>query len=194
MTTELPFSNPERHQAAVETLLLAKQVLDNLGVSFWLSHGTLLGAIRDHDFIAHDSDIDLGIWDSETDHNIIYLAFIAYGFKEANKFGSEGYGHQYAFWSPQGVYIDLFFYQQFGNSSYATIWTPAGPRLQRFPAMPSFPSTIFIFGENFPIPGNAETWLEANYGPDWRTPILPVERGGTWHWADSPMNYEENKP
>ena len=44
---------------AKENLLLLKSILDNNNVLFLLSFGTLLGAVREHDFISHDEDIDL---------------------------------------------------------------------------------------------------------------------------------------
>ena len=44
---------------AKENLLLLKKILNNNDVSFILAFGTLLGAVREHDFISHDEDIDL---------------------------------------------------------------------------------------------------------------------------------------
>ena len=38
-----------------------KWVLEQNGVHFLLNFGTLLGAVRDHDFIGHDYDIDLSM-------------------------------------------------------------------------------------------------------------------------------------
>ena len=190
MAEELPFSVPARHEAGVQTLLLAKRVLDSLSVSFWLSHGSLLGAIRDNDLISHDSDIDLGIWDDEiADHNSIRQALIAAGFSPAVEFGFPGSSHQYAFWSPYGVYVDLFFYCRDQQRCWMSIWTPSGPRKMIFPLPPQF-ATFPLFGELFKIPVNYEDWLRLNYG-DWKTPVPPVERGGSWHYADSPLNYEK---
>jgi hypothetical protein len=191
ITSEQPFSVPARHTAAVETILLAKQILDSLTVPFFLSHGTLLGAIRDNDFIAHDSDIDLGIWDDcACAHRAIWEAFYSAGFRPAQEFGQEGYGHQYAFWSPTGVYLDLFFYADGDQHAYATIWkTPTEPRQQFFPPIKKFMPLDFC-GQPFLVPWNFEEVLTSNYGPDWLTPVAPVERGGTWDWAESPCNYE----
>jgi hypothetical protein len=44
---------------AKENLLLLKDILDKNHLRFLLLFGTLLGAVREHDFIAHDEDIDL---------------------------------------------------------------------------------------------------------------------------------------
>lgn len=43
-----------------ECILNVTQLLDSSGVKWWIDHGTLLGIIRDGNFIEWDSDIDLG--------------------------------------------------------------------------------------------------------------------------------------
>lgn len=45
-----------------EVLQKAKNALDSENVLFWLDYGTLLGAYREHDFIKHDFDLDIGLW------------------------------------------------------------------------------------------------------------------------------------
>jgi phosphorylcholine metabolism protein LicD len=44
------------------TLIHTRDALSNLGVRMFLSDGTLLGAIREKDFIAHDTDIGVGVF------------------------------------------------------------------------------------------------------------------------------------
>lgn len=41
--------------------------LDRHGVEYWLDYGTLLGAVRQNDFIDDDMDIDIGIFADQTD-------------------------------------------------------------------------------------------------------------------------------
>jgi hypothetical protein len=50
---------------ALENLREMKEVFDEFGIRFWLDYGTLLGAVRDGKLIEWDSDIDLGMWDSD---------------------------------------------------------------------------------------------------------------------------------
>ena len=52
-------------EAALQVLIDVTDVLDEYGCTNWLSDGTLLGAIRENDFIAHDYDIDVGVLASE---------------------------------------------------------------------------------------------------------------------------------
>ena len=44
---------------AKENLTILKKVCDDSDLPFILFYGTLLGAIREHDFITHDEDIDI---------------------------------------------------------------------------------------------------------------------------------------
>ena len=46
-------------EIAFENLCLLKSILDANGIKFQLAFGTLLGVVREHDFIDHDEDIDL---------------------------------------------------------------------------------------------------------------------------------------
>ena len=45
--------------AAFKNLISLKRIFDDAGIDFLLIAGTLLGAVREHDFITHDEDIDL---------------------------------------------------------------------------------------------------------------------------------------
>lgn len=47
-----------------------KEVLENNNITFWLEYGTLLGIIRDNDFIPWETDIDLGCWKLKDDYAI----------------------------------------------------------------------------------------------------------------------------
>ena len=178
---DIPFSDPKKHAAAVDDLLLAKDVLDGMGAEFWLSNGTLLGAVRDRDFIAHDSDIDLGLWSDGCDHVEVRRQMVRHGFRVLTEFGAaDRPGHQYAFHSPGAVYLDIFFYTQEPDCCWMPLWAGGEFKRMTFPPILEFRMLEFL-GEQFRVPANYEEILTANYG-DWRTPE-PV-----WSWSDSPKN------
>jgi len=58
---------PINKTEAVKVLREVKICLDEAGVEYWLDQGTLLGAVRDGDFIPWDNDIDIGTIHSEFD-------------------------------------------------------------------------------------------------------------------------------
>jgi len=47
-----------------------KEVLDEQSVEFWLECGTLLGAVREKEFISWENDIDLGTWNKNVSENL----------------------------------------------------------------------------------------------------------------------------
>ena len=50
---------------AHENLLILKRLCDEAGLKFILFYGSLLGAVREHDFITHDEDIDVVMYKSD---------------------------------------------------------------------------------------------------------------------------------
>jgi hypothetical protein len=185
------FYNPVRRQAAYNGLLLAKRLLEGLGVEFWLCAGTLLGAVREKDLIAHDSDLDLGTWAGRPEQEEgIRQAFEENGLRVSNEFGVQGQpGHEYAF-SLDGTHLlDIFFFTREGDRCWSALWVDGVCKKGWFPLITNL-STLEFLGEKFPVPANYEDILIAEYGKDWRTPELPLEMGGTWHWETGPRCVE----
>jgi len=56
-------------QNSINLLREIQSVLDKNSINFWIDQGTLLGAIRDNDFIPWDWDIDLSAWKSQFNGN-----------------------------------------------------------------------------------------------------------------------------
>ena len=61
------FETPEIRQEYQDDLEFVKEMFDKAGIQFFLMAGTYLGAMREHDFIAWDDDIDLGIFWKDVD-------------------------------------------------------------------------------------------------------------------------------
>jgi len=50
-----------------------KQIVDRLGITFWLHGGSLIGALRHNGFIPWDDDVDVGMFREDFDKLVEYL-------------------------------------------------------------------------------------------------------------------------
>ncbi len=55
------------YEKAHKYLLDVKKVFDEAGITYFLIFGTLLGMMREGDFISHDSHVDIGILGKDID-------------------------------------------------------------------------------------------------------------------------------
>lgn len=166
-----------------ELLELVDDLLRSEGIQYWLTYGTLLGAYRDHDFIAHDYDIDIAIfW---TERYKIKDLMLGAGFKLKHEvhFGDwdDPENIEYRF-ELNKTFIDIDFYKVNGN--VATTCNPAFIPGTSHEAGVKFLviteelynpfeglSDIDFLGRTYKVPSNTEEFIIANYGKDFRTPI-----------------------
>lgn len=103
-------------------ILLGKidSIFSNLGFDYWIDYGTLLGAIREKDFIKYDDDIDIGTYVlDKNDINKLIEAFKKEKFilKEIVFADKTLVIHKYYY---SFFCIDLFFYQKISNYEILT--------------------------------------------------------------------------
>lgn len=143
-----------------------KQVMDGLGVVFFLRQGTCLGAVRDKAFIPWDDDLDLG--------SVLGL----HGLTEksvgpvAAAFRGKGY---FVKEEQNAHYMSLAMIK----SSIRTDWTACriiDDSIYQFPGVRT-PVKLFaqlreidFIGEKFLVPDPPEDYLRFKYGEDWMTP------------------------
>lgn len=91
-----------------ECLERTKKALDNINVEFWLDYGTLLGAVREKDFIEHDLDLDIGMFYKDRSDEVV-KALSREGLKKVREFRADGkvVEETYTF---KGADIDIFYY------------------------------------------------------------------------------------
>ena len=153
----------DKEEYCYELLLNTKRLLDDNNIEFFLDYGTLLGAYRDNQFIPHDSDIDISIYDYNYGHllklldntilkkynlqivtgphrggNLNSLKLIK--FKDKLLHNKLQYNNE--------IYIDI----------YKVYFQPK--------------TTLYKFyNTKFNIPTNTDKYLKHLYGDTWRTPI-----------------------
>ena len=151
---------------AEQMLKESKEIMDQLGVQFFIRQGTCLGAIRDKSFIPWDDDIDLGCvigLNGLTEDMIppIFDAFRSHGYYV----NVESNDH----WIAAGMMkastrIDLTFFHIIDDHifHFPMIWMP----VRFFSNL----KEIECLGGNYLVPNPPEEYLETKYGPNWVTP------------------------
>lgn len=165
-------------QSALENLTLAVATLKRAGVRAFLVDGTLLGAVRERKFIAHDRDVDLGVFIGE--HQLdLPIRLEAVGLRHTRTYGTVERGLQYAF-RRNSVKVDTFFYYTDDAGHYHAAWKDGEPIRYSYPPFALAP--LSFLGAQWLAPADPEAFLVAKYGPDWRTPVTE------WDWAWGPRN------
>jgi len=180
-------------EVALENLVLARDVLTTIGLNYFIIDGTLLGAIRDKDFIPHDDDLDMGVFMEEWDLPLfakVFEAMMRKGFILYHSFGKFGENFEVA-WYRKGIKLDFFFYYKEGDKRKFNAFLNGGRTLPDDIITYSYDDFLIedlilenFKGEYFNIPIDAGKVLVAKYGENWK---IPDKR---WNWATSPKNLE----
>ena len=154
---------------ALEALRIILSILSKYDVKPYLLWGTLLGAIREHGFIPHDNDMDLGVLQCEVEKLEKAIPELY-----SNKVKICKYKKNYIYsFMYNGVICDIDVFRK-------TIFPYSlryGIILEEF-----IPKRLFKSFEEYDfcglktyIPSNPEALLEYTYGKDWRIP----KKGGS---------------
>ena len=167
-------------QTALNNLKTIDQTLRSQSVPYWLTDGTLLGLVREKNFIGHDLDTDIGIMFRDFTPAAL-TKLIDQGFKVLHYFGYPEDSFEIAL-ARDGVKTDLFFFYERDDTVYHCAFMRQVNRIDY--VYPRFDLTEETFlGHKFPIPANPEQYVETKYGANWRVPVTP------WDWAYSPVNH-----
>ena len=149
----------------------AKQVLDRLGVVFFLRHGTCLGAVRDNAFIEWDDDLDIGSvigLHGLTEELVRSAADVLkeHGFDARIE---ENELHVSVELKKSGIHLDWSCYRIIDDSIYQ--W----PVVQIPVSLHTELREIDFLAEKFLVPNPPEEYLRLKYGPEW---MIPKRAGG----------------
>jgi phosphorylcholine metabolism protein LicD len=181
------------HEWANEHLQLLKKVFDNAGITFFLFYGTLLGAIREKDFILYDADVDIGIFgkdiirvrDLEKELKCLgYNMFVGTGIKSYK--GKAILNHIHIEREKNSVKLDIYplFLQNgrrwwFNHTNKYWIGFPYSAKY-----FESF-KTIEFKGAEYRVPNPPEDFLEEMWGTWW------VATGGGQFGIIHPIIFKE---
>ena len=158
----------DNKEVVLKNLLDFKKVMEKWKIPFFFIWGTLLGAIRENDFIEYDDDIDLGSYlELKNSEAMVEVR------KEMRELG---------FWVPEedmpagddvfirdGEKIELWWYEKVGDTR---VYDKERTKNVYVPADWIDPIRAIIFhGHAFWIPAEWEKMLIQTYGEDWETPI-----------------------
>lgn len=140
-------------------LLEFKKILDNENLKFGLIFGTLLGAIREKNFIEYDEDVDVYVLD-ENKEKILSLLFI---FKN-HGFDVARYDGELLTIIKDNDYIDIYFFKKkFFKRRVCMQYEYYSEFFNKFTKTP-------FLGEMFNTPNNYKIFLNELYGKDWMIP------------------------
>ena len=142
-----------------QNILDFRRVIQKTHIRWGILYGTLLGAIREKNFILHDEDTDIYIYDEDR------LSLLALLF-ELDDLGFRVVRYEESLLSimRNDDYIDLYFFRTtYRGRRSADLFIPA-----KF-----FNSTesIELFGVDFPTLSNPIDFLVYTYGSNWMVPI-----------------------
>ncbi len=145
---------------AFDNLCLFKEICDRNSFRFFLAYGTLLGALREKDFIDHDEDIDVAADYADKD---IFMSML-FELRES--------GFEVARWDPRGLlsiirnneYIDIYFFKKYNEKLMVNCGMPIPVKFFENQ------SSIDFKGVMFNAPSDLVGAMEFWYGKDWQTP------------------------
>ncbi len=157
-----------------EALKKFHQICINNNISYWLYAGTLLGMIRDKDLIHSDTDIDIGMWQSDEVRIKLEEVLHEHDYKKLYEFSVSGNIREQRF-EYKGVGIDIYYFRHEGDFSYASVFNTKDNKLYliheryRKSAFDKI-TNINVNDVTLSIPQDYIHILEQLYG-DWQTPI-----------------------
>lgn len=152
-------------EIAKENLQLFYSIIEKTDIKYGLIYGTLLGAIRENNFIEHDEDIDIFILgEYEEDFQKLLKQFRNLGLELVR------YNYDLLSLMRKGEYIDVYFFYPKRIFGFIKVRIHDNRNIILAKYLEN-PNRINFLGMNIPIPSEPEKLLKKTYGSNWRIPI-----------------------
>ena len=179
-----------------ESLLRMKDVLDEMKISFFLIHGTLLGLYRDGHLCAHETpsgmgDIDVASFDEMPNSRFGEFTRVVekHGLKMFQIDSKEGYGKRTVGAYIRGTpwYLGIEFWKRIPEKNIVVTYDGLATCPSKF--FETFKEINYL-GRKFKIPGDTEGFLEYNYGKNWKTRCVQALADGKKVWVKCDIDGE----
>ena len=163
----------------LENLKLTIKIMNLFHLKWWITAGTLLGIVRENNFLAHDKDVDIGVpaqyiilWD------YLIKAFQEEGFALKHEWKVKKQKISLAF-TREEEKVDLYFFFDEGKFSYHYVF---GPSEKHGWDQPDVVANVFakqLFqqlkeidfkGISVFVPSDPLTYIKTRYGDGWCAP------------------------
>ena len=154
-------------ESALKNLKEIYEVCNDLKIKIFPFGGTLLGIVREKDFIAHDLDMDFAIKIKDYFPNLI-PALVSKGFSFSCSFGKLEKGYELRFFK-RNIQVDIFIFYEGDNYDYTNCYDNNGNLYEV--KFDKFELCNYEFkGINILIPDSVEEFLKTEYGENWKVP------------------------
>ena len=163
-------SNDKKENLSFNISELLNFLRDNLKKDSFICAGTLLGVIRDNDFIDHDDDIDIGYVSKYNTENEILLEreeilkeLSSIGYRVSKAAGGHGHYHIHG---KKGFTVDLFTAWCENDDFYLYPLKKGMLKVNDIYPLRFIP----LYGSSLPTPKKPEKIFVNNYGEQWMKP------------------------
>jgi hypothetical protein len=151
---------------AKENLFLFQSIMDRNNLTWGIFFGTLLGAVRERNFIEHDEDIDIYLLYEERDAFLrLLILFKSYGFDLVR------YDGEILSLMRKNEYIDLYFFKRKLKLGFIKVRVFCN-EYEYIAINLENPVRQSFLGLNISMPDNPESVVREIYGKNWKIPLI----------------------
>lgn len=166
---------------AIQNLSELDTIFRKYNARYWMQDGTLLGYVRDKNFIPHDNDVDIGMrWSDFSQEIFKEIIDCGFAFKSSHGRLEESLVINFR---KRNIPVDIYFYYYDGDRFYHTA---AYGKARKYRVDFSYKDfdvkEIEYFGVKLFVPEDPLYFIETKYGKDWREP-KPI-----WDSNENPLN------